>query len=79
MRKKIYVDVTAEFTSEGLILPKEIKWKDGIKFEIDKVTDIRPCASLKAGGAGIRYTCLIKGRPAYIFMEENRWFVEAKS
>ena len=36
------------------------------------------CASLKAGGAGIRYTCRIAGRVKYIWLEETRWFVEAK-
>jgi hypothetical protein len=34
---------------------------------------------LKAGGTGLRYTCLIAGGEHYLFYEENcKWFVEAK-
>lgn len=77
-RVKQYVSVMTEFMRDGKILPKEILWENGEKFEIDRILDIRPCASLKAGGAGIRYTCRIKNSVAYLFLEENRWFVEAK-
>ena len=51
--------------------------KDG-KYRIDKISDVRYAASLKAGGAGIRYTCHILGKERYLFLEENRWFVDAK-
>ena len=73
---KQYVSVTAAFDPDGNILPLRINWADGRHFEIDRVTDIRYAASLKAGGAGIRYTCRIKGHERYIFLEENRWFIE---
>lgn len=56
---KIYVDVMAEFTKDGNLIPKSLKWTDGVRYEIDRVTDIRRAASLKAGGAGMRYTCII--------------------
>ncbi len=78
MSCKKYVDVTAIFRSDGAILPLEIRWEDGRRYPIDRVLDIRRAASLKAGGAGIRYTCRIGGRPKYLFLEENKWFVEAK-
>ena len=39
-------------------------------------TDVRPAASLKSGGAGIRYTCYIDGKKTYLFLEENKWFYE---
>ena len=73
---KQYVSVTAEFDSDGNILPLYINWDDGRKFGIDRVTDVRYAASLKAGGAGIRYTCRIKNHEKYLFLEENRWFIE---
>ena len=76
--KKTYVEVTARFTPEGEILPLNILWSDGISFFVDKVLDIRPAASLKAGGAGIRYTCRINMHDTFLFLEENRWFVEEK-
>jgi hypothetical protein len=42
----------------------------------DRVTNIRQAASLKAGGSGIRYTCMVHGRQTYLFYEEDRWFME---
>lgn len=74
--EKLYVEVTARFTEEGEIIPLKILWEDGRYFFVDKVLDIRPAASLKAGGAGIRYTCRIDRQETYLFLEENRWFVE---
>lgn len=75
---KEYVSVTARFDCDGNLLPTFLHWKDGRTFEIDRVTDIRYAASLKAGGAGIRYTCRIAGHEKYIFLENNRWFVDSK-
>lgn len=76
---KQYISVTARFDSDGNLLPLKIHWSDGRSFDIDRVTDIRYAASLKAGGAGLRYTCKIAGVERYIFLEESRWFVDAKS
>ena len=62
---KIYVDVNATFT------------KDGVEYEISKVKDIRRAACLKAGGAGMRYTCVVDGKEVYLFYEDNNmWFME---
>ena len=74
--KKTYFELTARFSTEGAITPLKILWRNGAVFLIDRVLDIRPAASLKAGGAGIRYTCRINGKEAYLFLEETRWFVE---
>ena len=73
---KVYVEVIAKFTKDGAKIPLVIKWEDGRKFSIDKVTDIRRAASLKAGGQGIRYRCRISGRETYLWLEEDKWFVE---
>ena len=76
---KIYVRVNADFMEDGRIMPRFLVWEDGTKFEIDKVTDIRQAASLKAGGCGMRFACMIRGEVHYLFYEGNfRWFVEAK-
>ncbi len=72
---KQYVSVTAKFDSDGNILPIRINWDDGRSFDIDRITDIRYAASLKAGGAGIRYTCRIKQTEKYLYLEDNRWFI----
>ena len=75
---KQYVSVTARFDCDGNLLPVYLHWKDGRSFEIDKILDIRYAASQKAGGAGLRYTCRISGLKRYLFLENNRWFVEGK-
>lgn len=53
---KVYVDVIARFNSEGVLIPLSLTWEDGEKFDIDRVTDIRQAAAMKAGGQGDRYT-----------------------
>lgn len=75
--RKVYVDMLVEF-SGGKIIPKKVKWEDGRIFEIDKITDIRPAPSYRAGGIGTRYTVMIKGSEHYIWLEEDKWFVEGK-
>lgn len=78
MYRKAYVSVTAKFEKDGSIIPKSILWEDGTVFLIDKITNICCAASMKAGGAGIRYTCMINGTPKFLFLEKDKWFVEAK-
>lgn len=74
---KIYVDVMAEFSREGSLMPREIIWEDGRRFEVDRIVDVRRAASLKAGGVGMRYLCMICGNPRYLYYEDNNmWFVE---
>jgi hypothetical protein len=76
---KEYVSVTAIFGEDGSLLPVTINWDDGRKFEIKKITDIRFAHSLKSGGAGLRYTCLINNHTKYLYLEDNRWFVDKES
>ena len=76
---KIYVDVNATFTKDGRLLPKSFVWKDGHVYQIQRVTDIRRAASLRAGGAGMRYTCIVDGKESHLFYEDNNmWFMEAR-
>ncbi len=76
--QKTFVCVKAYFNTQGVIIPETVLWEDGRRFEIDRVTDIRPAASLKAGGCGIRYTCRIKGVETYLYLDGTKWFVEKK-
>ena len=76
---KVYVDVKAKFTKDGKLIPLSVFWSDGMEYEIQRVTDIRRAASLRAGGCGIRYTCVISGRESHLYYEDkNMWFVERK-
>ena len=78
MVRKVFVEVNVKFDSEGSMIPLSITWEDGRLFEIDKVTDIRKAASLKAGGIGVRYTILTNRKQTYLWYEEPRWFVEGE-
>lgn len=76
MPQKIYVKVIAEFDTDGTITPLSIQWENGTVYNIDKVTDARRRASLRAGGTGIRYTCIIRRQERYLYFEDPKWFVE---
>jgi hypothetical protein len=78
LARKVFVKVTVEFDPEGQLRPLWVTWEDGRVFAVDRVMDARRAASMKAGGAGMRYTCIIKNKPVYLFYEEPRWFMEAK-
>ena len=75
---KTYVSVTARFSPEGIIIPISLRWETGRIYEIDRILDIRRAASLKAGGTGIRYTVRIGRWETFLFLDENRWFVERR-
>ena len=85
---KVYVAVLAEFTEDGTMLPREITWEDGEKYEIDRVSQICQAAAMKAGGQGDRYTIEINRKRSYLFFERSanltgnnigRWFVERRA
>ncbi|MFQ6821921.1 MAG: LexA family protein [Agathobacter sp.] len=77
LSNKVYVDVLAEFSKDGLLIPKEITWEDGRKYEITRVKDKRRAASTRAGGVGERYTCVVNGKEIFLFYEDNNmWFME---
>lgn len=78
MPKKAYVDVLVHHTKEGQLKPLVIIWVNGVKYSIDKITQVTRAASTLAGGTGIRYTCYIQGQIRYLFLEEDRWFIESK-
>lgn len=79
MARKVYVEVTARFDTDGRITPLSLTWEDGTVFEIGRVLDYRRAASLKAGGIGMRYTVRIGNQQSYLYYEDPRWFVEAKA
>ena len=88
MNIKVYVEVNASFGEDGQMYPKSLVWEDGTRYIIDKVTDIRQAAAMKAGGQGDRYTIIINGKQSYLFFERStnlygnvigRWFVERKT
>ncbi len=75
-KDKIYIRVAAVFHEDGRLRPVSFLADGGHKIRIDRILDIRPAASLKAGGLGIRYRCVADGRTLHLFYEEDRWFME---
>ena len=80
---KVYVSVIEVRHKDGRLLPLALVWENGKRYKIDKVLDVRPAASLKAGGAGMRYKIRVRDRETFLFLEEDKagakWFVERKS
>jgi len=84
---KVYVGVKAAFRADGIMIPLEITWINGEKYEIGSVLDIRQAAALRAGGHGDRYTVCVRGQCSFLFFERSqqrignyigRWFVERR-
>lgn len=84
---RVYVSVAVDFDSNGQMYPKSLMWEDGHQYEIDRILDVRPSFSARAGGQGDRYTVRIGNQEKYLFFEHNpeygqkipgRWFVERK-
>ncbi len=74
---KVYVGVESYTDEGGHTRPHFVHWRDGRRFEIQKILDERVTFSFGAGGHGMRYTCLINGQQRFLFFEDPRWFVDA--
>ncbi|MEF9989010.1 MAG: hypothetical protein RR716_00665 [Christensenellaceae bacterium] len=74
---KRYVDVLAKFSANGCITPLAVVSESGIRHDISRITNQIFAASQKSGGVGMRYTCYIGTKMFYLFLEENKWFMEA--
>ncbi len=79
-RSKVYIDVTAKFSKEGVFTPKSFRWTDGSVYEMQSVKDIRRAASLKAGSAGTGYACMTDRRESCHYYEDsNMCFLEGRA
>ena len=76
---KVYVKVAALFHPDGRLEPVAFWWEDGRRYSLDRITDVCRAASTKVGGTGIRYTCMVHGKQTYLFLEEDRWFIERRT
>lgn len=77
--RKVYVPVNLDVDAEGNIRPRLIRWVDGRVYEIDRLKHKCRAASTKVGGCGIRYTVMIGGHESFLYNEDEKWFVEARS
>ena len=81
-KSKVYVKVNAFVDTQGNVYPISFIWEDGCKYAIDKISEVRSAASLKAGGTGVRYSIKVHNKQTYIWLEESngicRWFLERR-
>lgn len=75
---KIFVKVRADHLLDGSTRPLMLRSEDGPAMRIDRIVDVREAPSLKAGGQGVRYTCMVAGRQLYLFNDDPYWFIEAE-
>ena len=75
---KVFVEVLVKYTTEGSKVPLAVIWENGRKYCVDRVLEIKQAASLKVGGQGMRYKCRISGKETCLWLEDGKWFVEAK-
>ena len=78
----VYVEVLVRFTAEGTVVPVSFLWEDGHRYQIERVKKVQRCASRKAGGCGIMYTCIVQGKETHLYFEDDsagRWFLERKA
>lgn len=75
---KVYVEVTAKFDTDGIMMPVSFIWEDGTVYQIDRIKAKERCASQKAGGTGIMYTVMVDGKECHLFYEFDKWFMERR-
>ncbi len=76
--QKVFVEVIAQFKSNGQIEPLEIIWIDEKRYRIDKVLSKTRIPSRTGGLLVERYTVLVEGQERYLYYQKEgeKWFVE---
>ena len=74
---KKFVSVNVEINEEGKIKPLSLVFDD-IRYEVDRVLDVRQAPNFNVGGIGIRYTIRVNGIKTMLWEEQGRWYVESK-
>lgn len=75
--KKKFVDVVCLNDQLGNLKPLFIIWDNHEKIKILKILQVCQRASLKVGGSGIRYKCLLEyNRQKDLYYERGKWFLE---
>ena len=86
MSQRIYIDVIAWHKPDGTVSPVKIKIGEHA-YCVSSIADVRQAASRKAGGEGIRHTCLVmvpidgdghvREAAIMVFHSEDKWFIES--
>lgn len=72
-KPKIAVKTILSCNEQGIMMPLFIFWKDGSKFKVDEVVDIKP-----RGVNTILYKVKIHGKIKDLYFNHNKWYVEQK-
>ncbi len=75
---RLLVTVSAIFNGSGGIegiVPKYIKGKNGRWYELENVQKPIRAASPTAGGFGIQYAFVHRGRTRHLVLDENRFYL----
>lgn len=72
---RVSVAVDCSIDTDGLLVPLQIQWNDGRRWEIERV--LHTCRSPDLSFTGVRYTILIGGAEKYLYREGTRWYVNA--
>lgn len=75
---KVYVDVLAGLTTEEDLIHQRLTRTDGIKYDKQKVADMRRAVSLKARGIGLRDTRIIEGKQGHLYYEDNNLYIAGR-
>ena len=73
---KRFVKVRADHLTNGHIKPLMFREDEGPVCRIDRIIDEREAPSLKAGGQGTRYICLVQEKCFVLFHDGDYWFIE---
>ena len=83
--QRVYVRVVADHQADGSVLPRMLYWCNDDGVEVPYVIDItspgRPAHSRKAGGQGLLYNIVIRGKRRELYYDdfEGRFFVVQES
>jgi len=76
---KVPVDASAVCYAIGDVIPDGFWWKDGTKYEIDRVNGWERASSVRAGIIGMRYSIRVRDRETYIYRDDDLWFMESRN
>lgn len=78
---KVYVKVFLEVDTDGKIIPLQIEWMGGRRFDVGRLVRVERRPSRCGGLPTDRYEIRIGTHSRFLFREltSNRWFVEAES
>ena len=72
-----YIDVICFNDKAGNIKPLYFYWGENKRIPIDRVQNVCSRSSLKDGGSGLRFTCVLpNNRIRHLFYDRGKWFVE---